>query len=1073
MNGKVKPIRLFWLLAMFTSVMAGCGKGDAPIENDPSTVQIRQVDHIDEPEQFQNRKRYVNEGADQDRKFNFEAEPGESVAISNPSADAISAEDIAAGITVKNGYLDAEGENDPAVKNKSYLQAPRKGVKSFRLYDPKTKRQISRLEPNARALLKLDEPTEPGDLTIYQKEEGLPINFEGKSSGISEYIVATKRPDVNEYEDNGKDIPGLLVSSVLDEGDLGLSAEGSFVYAKATGFREGDQFWIGDHETFDASSTFYTFFSEMPEPGGGYRVKYTAPDYSICYKKVNLHAQSHPLDFDDPSTTFTLPDKESLLRELNAEGGLVESFKTEIVPNMILNSPNVPAKIKRAWTPSLNTTVNFGRATVQVNLGFSTEASAFICSGTITISVMVKAGEGGSLLVRGGASLYMKKTFDTYADYSVQFFPYPKLKYVFAMKTTTEWCWDFSLGVAYAMKPEKEYDIKKETSQTKDIVNNALADAGATSSIVAPDPSGDNPGSPVVDAAAPNSALPSELNGVPAVPKLVKIETGKAEGEDDYTYNWPPATSTPKYVGDGIVMALGGFHFVWSAITLELGLSFYFTPTIQGRFFCSYSSVSTSVVCKVSSGFSVPKTYSDDVEESRGYMTVGLYAQVGVEVGFIFEMMVYITGTKSIVYVSASVSVGLYILLEGVLMLTWGDDISTTFMGYLSFELGLAVKIGLTVNGLKGKIVVNAGSLAKKFPLAAFGTNLHFLDFADKRKEFEWVGNHNLRIDDMGILDMVYFSTSSFTVEQAPFKWNDRSFFASFFKKWNLRIFDKMEILEGKEYVSFVDDKGIFVLSPNAPSHFDFKFRISTNGWLGVTCGSKTMTVHYFSSALRFISFEGGPEPSVIDGNVHLAGGVLNAGDIYEAPALPAKDGKEFVGWIGNNGLFLEPGERMEVGGLSIAFTPIWNETTHYLVNFYKGSSALVSSQKIVAGGTAEAPVLSEEGKTFLGFDHDVDEVYGNINAYAIFVEGDVGEIPDFTKEGTNIKAITFGNAPEEPIAKEALADAGISLRVEYSDRSISTFKVDSSWFADLDAGEHVISFSFRGRLSRLRVQIA
>ena len=1089
---KRKTLRFTWLLALLTAALTGCGNQESSSESTseapPSTIVIEKVDHIDEPEDFQQRLKYVHEDANQQKKFDFNAKPGDSVGIANPSEDAISAEEIAKSVHVKNAFDMPEESSEPESGEViSVLRKKKSGYKTFKLYDPLTKSPISRIEPHGKALLQLDEQTKGGDLIIYEKDEALPINFDGKSSAVNQLIVATQREDVEEFDPNDETIKGLTFDKVLDVGNLYRSVEGTFVYAEATKLKEGDQFWIGDNDTFDESSTFFTFMSETPKDGG-YLISYSAPDYSLCYEKLNIHLQDQPLNFDDPSTQFIQPTEEELIHDLEKEGGVLDIYQNEILPNLIRESSDVPIELKKAFTPSVNTTVMFGRATVNLNLAFSTEASSAITSGSIIISVMVKAGEGGSFLVRGGVNLYMKKTMSTYIDYSVRVFPYPKLSYVVAVKSTDEYMLTFSLGVAYSMKPESEYDIKKDVADQQKSLGDALKSAGAEE-VVPPSENvvqggQDNP----PQAERPN--VPGgALNRNPAIADDggdVPVPEGGGGGGDDksdtYTYSWPPNPDfkDKKYAGDGIVLALGGVHFTISgAVTLELGISAYFTPTLQGRFFFSYSKISTSVLCKAASGFSIPEGYSDDVEESRSTVTFGLYVQAGVEVGLIFEMLIYLTGTKAVFYVSASFTVGLYITLQGVAIVSWGDEVDTTLMGYLSIEVGLVLRASLKLIVLKGKIIVNIAFWEKKIPLAAFGTNLHFLDWADKREELEWVSGNTLNINDMGLLEMVYFSTQNFSVATSPYTWNYKAYFASFFKTFSLRLFDKLEIKDGGQYIGFDDEKGLFYVKDGAPASFDFTFKISINSWLGVACDDRTVTIHYTSSRIHFIGFEGYPEaPSVVDG-VHLGGGTLEQGEIYQAPVLePKEDGTPFYGWLGDNGLFLEGGEKMEVGTESITFKPVYLQPAYYTVNFYDGGNNLVASEKIVSGGKAVEPSASTrdalmEGKSFLCYDHDFDEVYAGINTYAIYADGDIGTLPTLTKPGMNIKSMYFDNVPETAIEASELNTSDIRLHVDYSNKTSAEFVVDDSWFSSLSAGTHEIILTFRGRVTMLSLTIA
>ena len=984
--------RPFWALAISLSLLASCNEsssskpsGEVEVftestnDGTPTTISIQQVDHIDPPEDFEGRLDYVREDSDQNEKFIFDAKPGQNIGIVNPSGDAISAEDIEAAVTIRDAFGEETNRHEA---NRQYLmQKAKVNKKSFQVCDPLSKRPLSRLEPNQHALLVTDEPTEGGDLTIITKDEYLPINFEDKNASVNELIVATERPDTYEFDPNDESILGLNYDLVVDYGDLEEMLEGTFLYRDYVELKEGDQFYLGENGEFNADATFYTFL-DIKSEGTAYRIHYTAPDYSLCYNKLNIHMQEETPDFESEDFQLKFPETEDLVRSLNEEGGIVDRFENEYVPEAIATDPVAGPFVKEALQPGISATLVIDRVTINFQIYFALEGNSIVSNWSITGTFALKTTSAGTLYFRAGANIYYKQTYTSYMDYSLRWTPYPKLSYVVCLKTQDEKSMTFSAGVGYALKTDKKDEDKWDPGAEKDALVQAIKDAFGGKDVPEVE------GGQVADAPAA-----SERFSGGAKPQSVLY--GKSDSKDTYTYDdhgFEPGDA--KFVGDGIVISGFGGVLVFGPVTVEFGMSFYFTPNIQGRFFWNYSDISTSVRCKVANGFDTPEGYSEEVERSSSQHTLGLYVQLGFEVGFIFEVLLYITGTKDIIYISLGFTVGLYFLIQAVAIITWGDGSDLKGMGYFSVELGIVIRIQIRLVGLKKYFVLDIKTWNWKVPLFTFGANLHFLDFIDKRQEISWLGGKFLNINDFGILGVKYFSTDNFTVGRAAADWHYKAYFASAVKKFHLRLFCDLTILEGGDYISFNDDTALFTVKDGAPDQFDFKFKIYTDGWLGLTMPNKTLTVHYVSNEIRAINFMGYDGPKEVVDGAHVGGGVLHQDDVYEAPNMPAKDdGTPFFGWVGNNGLFLRPGERMTVGSMNITFQPVYREPNYYMVNFYDGKNNLILSEKIVDGGAGQEPSVKDRDAKmgqaiFLGWDRDFAVVHSDINVYGIYAEG-------------------------------------------------------------------------------------
>ena len=977
-------ITKFMVSIIAASLLAGCGSSDASSSltdkyGNPVEVTIRQVDHIDEPEDFDERHRFVNPEFDEDKKMIFDAKPGESINIINPSTEAISAEDVAKMVTIEDGFA----EEDSSVLPASLLRkaAGVSNKKAFKIADPYSKKPIRTIAPHAKAALLLDEPTRGGELTVYSKEEGSPLNFEDKSPSVNELIVATSRPEVENYDPNSQ-VLGLLYSKVVDMGTLDSKIEGNFVYRESVPLQEGDQFFIGDSETLDASATFFSFLSQAPV-SNGYLIQYTVPDYSVCYNAFDVHKQNEPLNLEDERVEFTAPTEEELLRELDEDGGFIDIYENEVLPNLLMNDEELMSQLmpKGAWNMNASFSLIFDRLSISAGMEFSVSGSSFFISFNLSVSGKIvdeanKDSPIGSGWITGGVSIYVKKTYSTYMDFSISMAPYPKLKYVVAQKTLDETSVSFSIGISAAMK---KYDLNQDIAEQKSNLDNVLANAA---------PIGDVPDAAVMVETLDNG------NKLFAIEPKNKPDYNADEKKYDGLRGFD-RDKTGKYVGNGLVIAGPGFHFpVTPYVTIEMGISVFFTPTIEGRLFISYTKVSESIVCKVNKGFEIPEGYSDSVEYSHSYWTIGVYVRLGLEAGFIFETIIYPTGCKKIFMVNIAFTIGLYFMVKGVAMMYWGDDVDFSVMGYVSIEFGFLFRINIRAIGLDGVIMLDLMAWSFKYPIFAFGTNLHFLDWVSKEDELDFSSGHYININDLGILELIYFSTDSMNVHRGVFSWDFETYFASAVVPIKLDLFDDLTITEGKDYVKFNDKLGCFEVEDSAPAMFDFKFKVSINRWLGVGVSDKTFTVHFLSSKFRAISFEGYEQgPSELPGGIHLGGGMLEQGAVYQAPAMPSKDGQPFFGWLGNNGLYLQPGEQMTVGATSITFKPLWRAPVTYTVNFFDGNNNLISSQKIASGGSAVEPSPEVRdakmgGKTFIGWDRKFDDVHSNFNVYGIYAEG-------------------------------------------------------------------------------------
>lgn len=982
-------LRPFWALAISLTLLTSCGDSNTPqgpVEPDvytestnggyPTTITMQQVDHIDPPEDFGERFDFEREDPEQNEKFIFDAKPGESVKIVNPSGEAITSEDIEKAVTIRDAF--GEETNRDQLERPYLMQKAKVNKKNFRVVDPLSHRPLSRLEPMQQALLLTDEPTQGGDLTIVTKDEYLPINFDGKNSSINELIVATERPDVNDFDPNDESILGLDYNKIIYLGDLEEKLEGSFLYQDYVDLKQGDQFYLGVNGAFDEDATFYTFMG-IEAKSSGYLISYTAPDYSLCYNKLNIHQQNLAVDFESEDFKVKYPDTEDLVRSLNEEGGIVDKFEEEIVSEALVTDPTVGPIVARAFAPGISATLMINRVCVNLAVTFAVKGSSIISNWSITASYALKTSEAGTLYFRAGANIYYKQTYTSYMDYQLRWTPYPKLSYVVCLKTVDEKQMTFSAGIAYAMKTDKEEEDDYDPGKQRDALIKAIKDILPKNM-------------PKVDGGAP-AEEPAEL--FPGGPGIQNVLYGKSDDKDKYTYDSHGFDiGKAKFAGDGIVIAGFGGVVVLGPVTIEFGMSLYFTPNIQGRFFYSYSNVSTTVRCKVANGFDTPEGYEDEVEKSSSTHTLGLYVQLGFEVGFIFEVLLYLTGTKDIIHISLGFTAGVYFLVQAVGIITWGDGSDLEGMGYFSVEFGLIFRVQIRLIGIMRHLIIDIKTWQWKVPLFSFGANLHFLDFVDDREEMEWLGGKYLNINDFGVLSVKYFSTDTFSIGTANADWHYEAYFASAIKKFKLRLFCDLEILEGGQYIKFNDSKACFEVLSGAPDKFDFKFKIYTDGWLGLTMPNRTMTVHYVSNEIRAINFLGYTGPKEFVDGAYLGGGVLRQDDVYRAPDMPdSEDGTPFYGWIGNNGLFLRPGETMTVSAMNITYRPVYREPAFFMVNFYDGKNNLIVSEKIVDGGSAEEPSPSSRdakmgSATFVGWDRSFSEIHSNINVYGIYAEG-------------------------------------------------------------------------------------
>ena len=1016
--------RLVYLLSISFAtlgLLSGCGPSGNnedgeyhDIGGHPALVTMHRVEGLTAPEGFEESLVYKDENYEQKQKFVFDSKPGEDVRIVNPSPDTITAEEIERDVKVKDAYY----VEDPDT-SKSLLYGGRTARKKYHLVDANTLRGIDKLKPYSSAILKLEEPTEGGDLTIYEKEEGSPLNFEGKDPSVNELIVATERDEVEEFDPNVEEMKGLQYGKCVDKMDLSHSVEGNFLYSESVGLKEGDQFYIGDNEEFDSDATFYTFIKEEIVPQG-YLVTYTVPDYSKCYNQLNIHHDETPINLDESDKPITMPTAEDLIRDIDKDGN-INTLLEEGVAQELDTNEELSKSLFGAWKPSISFNLKIKTYIVNVKIGFDFGGPAFCMNFTITFNAIISQSEGGTWFLGGSVSLWFRKTMSTYTDFSVKLLPYPKINYIVCVKTISEVAVNFYFGISYGMKPDKAtLDKEKEVKGLQDSIDQAWGDRGA---MVGDAGGGGNGGGAAAgggdsgvgigggnnvggggDNAPAQSGNKIELdvtaNTVQDGDELQPLLTynsptpRNALGDDDHDYGGDNYMKK-RYSGSGIVISGPGIPVPAGPVTIEFGVSLIFMPDIQGRLFVTYNHVSCDVSAKVVKGFEVPEAYGEQVEYSRSRWVIGLYVKLGFEFGIMGEAIIYVSGCKALFYAAVQVTVGIYFKIQGVGCIIFGDGIDTTFMVYASLEVGFFVRVQIVLNLMDDLFVITITPLDHKFnPFFAFGTNLHFINFVKGKEEFEWVGGHYININDMDILNLTWFSTSNFSVGDGHYDWNFKTLYISVFGVNKKRLFKKLEILEGAQYLTFDSEKGWFEVNDDAPTSFDFKFEVSIDPWLGCTCDSKKFLVHYYSDKLRAISFDGFPNAYEENG-IHIGDGLIVQGEYYKAPEMPNKaDGTPFVGWLGSNGLFLRPGEIMEVGSTSLSFTQVFMEPVFYMVQFFDGNNSLISSQKIAPGGipvepTAEARDAKMNGATFVCWDRPVGEVYSNFNIYGIYVKGE------------------------------------------------------------------------------------
>ena len=995
MEHKFKLFRLLSIAAASISLLAGCNSPSSEdtidVDGHPALYSLKRDKNLAIPEWFDDSIVYKDEDANQKEKFIFDAKPGESIAIQNPSPHAISEEEVNRQVKIRDAYFSSEQyqEKGPSFAHSLMAGSP---YKKYKLLDSLTSREVNEISPNQKVFLKLDEGTKGGDLTIYEKEAGSPLNFDGKDPSVNELIVATEREDVEEFDPNDETILGLEYSKCVDTMDLTHSVEGQFIYSEDVKLNSGDQFYIGDNAEFDNTATFYTFLGKDVHPQG-YLIHYTVPDYSLCYDKFDIHQKETEVDLNTLDEAKIIQEvnekKDELIRGLDADGKVTNLINESVEGELRDNESLAREVFGKDWNPSINLMLTISSFIVSVAISFNFGGPAFCMNFKIGFSTLISRESYGSWILSGSVDLFFRKTFSTYADFSISLIPYPKINYIVAVKTVSEWSFNFYLGVSYGMKPaDPKVDKKQEVEELSKDIEEAMGEAEP----IKGDPSGDNP--PEVAEEAPS--LDPSMNVVDGEENLEPIlayNPKEVFAGDDHDYG-DDKLGKKRYSGLGIVVSGPGIPLNIGPVSIEVGMSVTFMPDIQGRFFVAYNHVSCEVTAKVVKGFDTPEGYGDDVEYARSRFVVGLYVKLGFEVGFMLELMVYITGSKHIFYAAVQGTFGIYFNIQGVGCIIFGSEVDTTFMVYASIEIGLFCRINIVLNILSDKHMVTFKAFEYKWPpFFAFGSNLHFLQFIKGKEEFEWAGGRYLDINEMGILNLIWFSTKTFSVGDQSFTWDHREFFAAAGGAIYKRLFKKLEILEGGSYISFNDVSGRFEVSVNAPISFDFKFKVSIDPWLGCTCDPKTFTVHYYSNLIRAIGFEGFSSPYEKDG-VYVGGGLLTQGAIYEAPNMPNKeDGTPFVGWLGNNGLFLKPGERMEVGANNITFTPVYMTPVTYRVQFYDGYNNLISTQNIAPGGMAvepnpEARDAKMGGARFVGWDRAFDDVHSSFNVYGIYVTG-------------------------------------------------------------------------------------
>lgn len=1003
MKARNRLIQFLCIAATALTFLNGCNKGGSKedeseyvdIGGHPAEVTLTRDPNLKPPAGFEDSLVYKDENYEQKQKFVFDAAPGEDVRIVNPSPEIITKEDIEHDISVKDAFYTDDINPSPSVFHRS--SSP---YKKFTLLDANTKRNINKLEPNGKAIIRLNEPTQGGDLTIYEKEEGSPLNFEAKDPSVNELIVATSRPEVEEFDPNDDEIRGLLYSKCVDKMDLTSKIEGQFIYSEQLGLNQGDQFFIGNSVEFDSSSTFYTFLKEE-SVAKGYLVSYTVPDYSKCYSKLDIHHDEQEVDLDSYDDPVKMPSAEELVRSIDQDGKLNSILDEEVLKEIQTNNELCKKMFGKGWQPSLTFNIRIKTYVVTVAINFNTSGPAFCMNFAITFNALVSQKSYGSWLLSGGVNIFFRKTISTYTDFSIKLFPYPRINYVLATKTISEVSVNFFIGITFSMKTEKADEDKVDKgSQIQQLQNDIVEDMGNAAPIGG-DPGGGGEPVPVpepVPVLDPNQNVadvggdnpePASLDNINVVPRGVKRDVG-----DDNTHYGGDKLGDKRYAGVGLVISGPGLVIPIGPVQLEIGIALVINPDIQGRIFVTYNHVSCDVVCKVVKGFDEPEGFGDNVEYSRSRWVIGAYVKLGFEVGIMLELQVYIAGAKAVFYASIQALFGIYFNLQGVGIMTFGSSLDFVAMLYASFEVGFFFRVSLVLNILDDTIIVSFKAFEKRWPpFFAFGTNLHFLQFNTDRDEFDWYGGHYINIDDMGVLNLTWFSTSSFTVGDGQYSWFYEEVFYSAFGRGYKRLFDDLDILEGGEYITFDFKHGWFEVKDNAPEMFTFKFKVSIDKWLGCTCDDESFTVHYFSNKLRAIKFEGFPNPYENNG-VHVGGGLIKQGEIYEAPNMPAKeDGTPFYGWLATNGLFMKAGEQMEVGSMSLTFNPVYRPQVTYVVQFYDGYNNLICKQNVAPGGSAVAPnPETRDAKMgdakFVCWDREFDNVYSNFNVYGIYTTG-------------------------------------------------------------------------------------
>ncbi len=350
---------------------------------------------------------------------------------------------------------------------------------------------------------------------------------------------------------------------------------------------------------------------------------------------------------------------------------------------------------------------------------------------------------------------------------------------------------------------------------------------------------------------------------------------------------------------------------------------------------------------------------------------IGKYnIEMGIKVRFGFS----ITGLKWLAQLTLDLDGRFYLTITGFGSLTW-DLVTKDLVIDVGFQIEIGFKIEITLAVvILGHGYGNWSIFSKKFPFIIFGNpnrvQEHVVDEVVNLRKM------NTKIDDTNTMWFNVLDGLSMSTAPKRFKYNEKltvldSCFIS--EPVGIKLVDSF-VSNNPSLIAIEGDEYVVKTNQNM---FDATATLTVSDIFGSREHSYTINIHYQKENTKIVDFDGKDAAA------------YEKGDVVDMPMGEEREGYIFKGWK-LNGKRVDLSKPYLMGEEDLHFESDYISYVHYLVEFYDGYNNLVQSSWVLNEDRAVAPSAdirdqNMNGYRFVSWDVDFSCVKNNMKIYGIY----------------------------------------------------------------------------------------